>query len=92
MFEAEVPEDHILAAIKELRLKYQTEDFSFQIELLGGGFQFLTKTPPTKLQSVFLSGNNLKRGSLRRNWRHFLLLPNKQPITKGGKSSKSEGK
>jgi len=31
------------AAIKELRLKYQTEDFSFQIELLGGGFQFLTK-------------------------------------------------
>ena len=43
MFEAEVPLDHIENAIQELIEKYNSEDFSFALENLGGGYQFLTK-------------------------------------------------
>jgi segregation and condensation protein B len=82
MFEAEVPEDHILAAIKELRLKYQTEDFSFQIELLGGGFQFLTKPAYQTSISILLRQQSQKRLSTAQ-LETLSIIAYKQPITKG---------
>jgi segregation and condensation protein B len=82
MFEAEVPEDHILAAIKELRIKYQTEDFSFQIELLGGGFQFLTKPAYQTSISILLRQQSQKRLSTAQ-LETLSIIAYKQPITKG---------
>lgn len=82
MFEAEVPEDHILAAIKELRLKYQSEDFSFQIEFLGGGFQFLTKPAYQTSIAILLKQQSQKRLSTAQ-LETLSIIAYKQPITKG---------
>lgn len=82
MFEAEVPEEHVLAAIKELRLKYQSEDFSFQIELLGGGYQFLTKPAYQASISILLKQQSQKRLSTAQ-LETLSIIAYKQPITKG---------
>jgi segregation and condensation protein B len=82
MFEAAVPEDHVLAAIKELRLKYQSEDFSFQIEFLGGGFQFLTKPAYQTSISILLKQQSQKRLSTAQ-LETLSIIAYKQPITKG---------
>jgi segregation and condensation protein B len=71
-----------LAAIKELRLKYQTEDFSFQIELLGGGFQFLTKPAYQTSISILLRQQSQKRLSTAQ-LETLSIIAYKQPITKG---------
>jgi segregation and condensation protein B len=82
MFEAEVPEEHVLAAIKELRLKYQSEDFSFQIELLGAGYQFLTKSAYQASISILLKQQSQKRLSTAQ-LETLSIIAYKQPITKG---------
>ena len=35
MFEAEIPDEHVIQAINELGQKYQSEEFSFQLEHLS---------------------------------------------------------
>ncbi len=82
MFEVEVPEHHALAAIKELRVKYQSEDFSFQIEFLGGGFQFLTKPAYQTSISILLKQQSQKRLSVAQ-LETLSIIAYKQPITKG---------
>jgi segregation and condensation protein B len=82
MFEVEVPEAHILNAIKELTNKYQSEDFSFQLELLGGGFQFLTKPAYQASISILLKQQSQKRLSTAQ-LETLSIIAYKQPITKG---------
>lgn len=82
MFEAEVPEEHVLTAIKELRNKYQSEDYSFQIEFLGGGFQFLTKPAYQTSISILLKQQSQKRLSTAQ-LETLSIIAYKQPITKG---------
>ena len=82
MFEAEIPESDVLAAAKELRHKYQSEDFSFQIEFLGGGFQFLTKPAYQTSISILLKQQSQKRLSTAQ-LETLSIIAYKQPITKG---------
>lgn len=82
MFEADVPEADILTAIKALRLKYESADFSFQIEFLGGGFQFLTKPAYQTSISILLKQQSQKRLSTAQ-LETLSIIAYKQPITKG---------
>ena len=77
-----MPDDQVLAAVKELRHKYQAEDFSFQIEFLGGGFQFMTKPAYQTSIGILLKQQSQKRLSTAQ-LETLSIIAYKQPITKG---------
>lgn len=82
MFDAKVPVEDIETAVESLVNKYQSDIYSFQIEQIAGGFQFLTK--PAYQASISIL---LKRQSKRRLSASALetlsIIAYKQPITKG---------
>lgn len=82
MFAAEVPLDHIESAIYDLRKKYNQEDFSFALEHLGGGYQFLTKPAYQPSISILLRQQSQKRLSTAQ-LETLSIIAYKQPITKG---------
>lgn len=82
MFAAEVPLDHIESAIYELRKKYNQEDYSFSLEHLGGGYQFLTKPAYQSSISILLRQQSQKRLSTAQ-LETLSIIAYKQPITKG---------
>ena len=61
MFESEVPLAHILEAIDALQSKYSHDDFSFALENLAGGYQFLTKPAYQASISILLRQQSHKR-------------------------------
>jgi segregation and condensation protein B len=81
MFEVEVPEEHVVQAIEQLVAKYQAEEYSFSIQKLAGGYQFLTK--PAYQASI---GILLKQQSKKRLTNSALetlsIITYKQPVTK----------
>ncbi|MDF2158803.1 SMC-Scp complex subunit ScpB [Algoriphagus sp. CAU 1675] len=82
MFEAEVPMEHIEQAIQELGEKYQQDDFSFALEHLGGGYQFLTKPAYQTSIGILLKQQSQKRLSTAQ-LETLSIIAYKQPITKG---------
>lgn len=82
MFEAEIPGDHVDQAIHELREKYRTEEFSFQLDFTGGGFQFLTKPAYQTSISILLRQQSQKRLSTAQ-METLSIIAYKQPVTKG---------
>ena len=82
MFEAEVPKDDVSDAIRDLREKYKSEDFSFQLDFLGGGYQFLTKPAYQTSISILLRQQSQKRLSTAQ-LETLSIIAYKQPITKG---------
>jgi segregation and condensation protein B len=82
MFEADVPEDDIQGAIDKLSEKYKSEEYSFELNHIAGGYQFLTK--PAYQASI---GILLKQQSKRRLSTSALetlsIIAYKQPVTKG---------
>ncbi|MBN7814877.1 SMC-Scp complex subunit ScpB [Algoriphagus pacificus] len=82
MFEAEVPIDHIDQAIQELTEKYNSEDFSFALENLGGGYQFLTKPAYQTSIGILLKQQSQKRLSTAQ-LETLSIIAYKQPVTKG---------
>ncbi len=82
MFEAEIPMDHIESAIEDLRTKYLQDDFSFALEHLGGGYQFLTKPAYQTSISILLKQQSQKRLSTAQ-METLSIIAYKQPITKG---------
>ena len=82
MFEAEVPIDHIQSAIEELIEKYNSEEFSFALENLGGGYQFLTKPAYQTSISILLKQQSQKRLSTAQ-LETLSIIAYKQPVTKG---------
>ena len=81
MFESEVPKEHITAAILILRNKYQDDDFSFCLEHLGGGYQFLTKPAYRSSISILLKQQSHKRLSTAQ-METLSIIAYKQPVTK----------
>jgi segregation and condensation protein B len=81
MFEAEVPTTHILEAIEKLREKYAHDDFSFALEHLGGGYQFLTKPAYQVSISILLKQQSQKRLSTAQ-LETLSIIAYKQPVTK----------
>lgn len=82
MFDAEIQMDHIESAIYELRKKYNQEDFSFALEHLAGGYQFLTKPAYQSSISILLRQQSQKRLSTAQ-LETLSIIAYKQPITKG---------
>jgi segregation and condensation protein B len=82
MFATEVPLDHIEAAIYELRKKYNQEDFSFALEHLGGGYQFLTKPAYQASIGILLRQQSHKKLSTAQ-LETLSIIAYKQPVTKG---------
>lgn len=82
MFEADVPEKDILAAVEGLVEKYAADEYSFELNHVAGGYQFLTK--PAYQASI---GILLKQQSKRRLSTSALetlsIIAYKQPVTKG---------
>lgn len=81
MFESEVPKEHINAAILTLRNKYQEDDFSFSLEHLGVGYQFLTKPAYKASISILLKQQSQKRLSTAQ-METLSIIAYKQPVTK----------
>lgn len=82
MFEAEVLFDHVESAIYDLKNKYNAEDFSFALEHLGGGYQFLTKPSYQTSIGILLKQQSQKRLSTAQ-LETLSIIAYKQPITKG---------
>ncbi len=81
MFETEVPKEHVLEAIRDLQDKYQENDFSFALEHLGGGYQFLTKPAYQTSISILLKHQSQKRLSMAQ-METLSIIAYKQPVTK----------
>ncbi|MCR9014212.1 SMC-Scp complex subunit ScpB [Aquiflexum gelatinilyticum] len=81
MFESEVPVAHILEAIEVLGKKYSHEDFSFALENLAGGYQFLTKPAYQASISILLKQQSHKRLSTAQ-LETLSIIAYKQPVTK----------
>jgi segregation and condensation protein B len=82
MFEADIPEEDITAALDNLVLKYEDENFPFQIFRIGGGFQFLTKPAYQSSIGILLKQKSKKRLSTS-SLETLAIIAYKQPITKG---------
>jgi segregation and condensation protein B len=81
MFESKVPTSHLEDAIQSLSLKYAKEEFSFALEQIGGGFQFLTKPAYKSSISLLLKQQSQKRLSTSQ-LETLSIIAYKQPITK----------
>ena len=81
MFDAEVPIEDIEQALSELQEKYNSDEFSFEVTKIGGGYLFYTK--PAYQASI---GIMLKQQSKRRLSNSALetlsIIAYKQPIIK----------
>lgn len=82
MFEADIPLDHVNEAINDLIEKYQSDEFSFQLEHMGGGYQFLTKPAYQASIGILLRQQSQKRLSASQ-LETLSIIAYKQPVTKG---------
>jgi len=81
MFEAEVPDKDIKEALEKLHVKYQSEEFSFEVIKSGGGYQFLTKPAYQSSISIYLKQQSKKRLSTAA-LETLSIIAYKQPVTK----------
>ena len=82
MFEAEIPAAHVDEAIDQLMEKYQADEFSFQLQYSGGGYQFLTKPAYQTSIGILLRQQSQKRLSTAQ-LETLAIIAYKQPVTKG---------
>jgi len=82
MFESEIPKNHIVEAIRILEDKYASDEFSFGLLQLAGGFQFLTKPAYQSSISLLLKQQSSKRLSTAQ-METLSIIAYKQPVTKG---------
>jgi segregation and condensation protein B len=81
MFNADVPEEDIVNAIKRLEEKFLSEEFSFQLNKAGGGYQFLTKPAYQTSIAILLKQQSKKRLSTSA-METLAIIAYKQPISK----------
>lgn len=82
MFEADVPLKDIEAALEKILSKYESENYAFQVEKVGGGFQFMTKPAYQASIGIMLKQQSKKRLSTSA-LETLSIIAYKQPITKG---------
>ena len=82
MFESEIPKAHIEEAVRILEDKYASDDFSFGLLELAGGYQFLTKPAYQTSISILLKQQSNKRLSTAQ-METLSIIAYKQPVTKG---------
>lgn len=81
MFNADIPEDDIIDAIKRLEEKFSAEEYSFQIFKSAGGYQFLTKPAYQASIGIMLKQQSKKRLSTS-SMETLSIIAYKQPISK----------
>ena len=82
MFEADVPEKDVLSAIEQLSSQYQSDNYAFEVNHVGGGYQFLTKPSYQASISILLKQQSKKRLS-NSAMETLSIIAYKQPVTKG---------
>ena len=82
MFGAVVPAKDVELALADLCAKYGEPEFSFALEKLGGGYQFLTKPAYQPSISILLRQHSQKRLSTAQ-LETLSIIAYKQPLTKG---------
>jgi segregation and condensation protein B len=81
MFNAEVPEEDITGAIQRLTDKYAQEEYAFQLNKAGGGYQFLTKPSYQASIGIMLKQQSKKRLSTSA-LETLAIIAYKQPVSK----------
>jgi segregation and condensation protein B len=81
MFNAEVPEEDITGAIQRLTEKYAQEEYAFQLNKAGGGYQFLTKPSYQASIGIMLKQQSKKRLSTSA-LETLAIIAYKQPVSK----------
>ncbi|RUA31844.1 MAG: SMC-Scp complex subunit ScpB [Bacteroidetes bacterium] len=82
MFEADVPKEDIEDALEKILKKYESDEYSFQVEHIGGGYQFMTKPAYQASIGIMLKQQSKKRLSTSA-LETLSIIAYKQPITKG---------
>ena len=77
----EVRDEELIAAIEEIRQKYLTEDFAFELCEIAEGYQFLTKKEYHSTLSALLQHKAKKRLSVAQ-METLAIIAYKQPISK----------
>lgn len=81
MFNADVPEQDIVNAIKRLEEKFQSDEYAFQLNRSAGGYQFLTKPAYQASIGILLKQQSKKRLSISA-METLSIIAYKQPISK----------
>ena len=81
MFGADVPEEDIVNAIKGIEDKFQQDEFSFQLNKSGGGYQFLTKPAYQASIGILLKQQSKKRLSTSA-METLSIIAYRQPISR----------
>lgn len=81
MFNADVPEEDITGAITRIEEKFSQEEFSFQLNKAGGGYQFLTKPAYQASIGIMLKQQSKKRLSTSA-METLSIIAYRQPISK----------
>ncbi len=76
-----VDETIILECIEEIENKYQSNNFSFELKKVGGGYQFLSKVAFHNSISIFLNQKAKRRLSVSA-METLSIIAYKQPVTK----------
>lgn len=82
MFEADIPKKDIEDALEKILKKYESDEYSFQVEHVGGGYQFMTKPAYQASIGIMLKQQSKKRLSTSA-LETLSIIAYKQPITKG---------
>lgn len=81
MFDADLATESLENALTELQEKYRSDEFSFSLEHLGAGYQFLTKPAYQASISILLKHQSQKRLSTAQ-METLSIIAYKQPVTK----------
>ncbi|GJM28182.1 MAG: segregation and condensation protein B [Cyclobacteriaceae bacterium] len=81
MFEAEIPQEDIEAAISRIVERFSADDYSFEVVQSGGGFQFLTKPAYQSSIGIFLKQQSKRRLSTSA-LETLSIIAYKQPVTR----------
>jgi segregation and condensation protein B len=81
MFNADIPEDDILNAVKKLEEKFSSDTYAFQIFKSAGGYQFLTKPAYQASIGILLKQQSKKRLSTSA-METLSIIAYRQPINK----------
>ncbi|MBV6439169.1 MAG: SMC-Scp complex subunit ScpB [Haliscomenobacteraceae bacterium CHB4] len=79
--QAEVADADITTAIAEIQVRFQQEDFAFELVEIAGGWQFLTKGAYHNTIAIHLKQTTKKRLS-QAAMETLALIAYKQPVTK----------
>ncbi len=81
VFQAEVPEADITAAIEHIREQFQQEQYAFDLVDIAGGYQFMTKGAYHNTVAVHLKQTTKKRLS-QATLETLAIVAYKQPVSK----------